>query len=311
VKLFQLSIVLTVLFVQVGYSSGIVADHAPFELPSGVVDVSFAAAADMRDFTGKKISHFRGVCQRLASGGPGDFMISPGDIDPPNMVYADIQSYIGTNYPWYPVVGNHEAETKSDMQWLRGFNPNGNTLANIVRSGPANGEETTYSFEYGDVHISVINVYYNGLRDTGTGGDVIDPLYDWLVNDLSTTSKPVKFVVGHEPAFPQPDEATGRLRHMGDSLDAHELNRDRFWQLLVEHEVTAYICGHTHNFSLYQTGGVWHIDVGHARGFADIGSPSTFVMFYVMDDQSVWCYPYRLSFLTDNYELVTPRKIRG
>jgi hypothetical protein len=30
-------------------------------------------------------------------------------------VFADNQTYIGIDYPWYPVVGNLEAETVSDM----------------------------------------------------------------------------------------------------------------------------------------------------------------------------------------------------
>jgi hypothetical protein len=61
---------------------------------------------------------------------------------------------------------------------------------------------------------------------------------------------------------------------------------------LVDRGVTAYICGHTHNFIVHLHGGVWQIDVGHARGFGDTGARSTFVMFYVMDGGSVWYYPY-------------------
>ena len=45
-------------------------------------------------------------------------MISPGDINPPQQVYADLQNYISTNYLWYPVTGNHEAETIVDMNWF-------------------------------------------------------------------------------------------------------------------------------------------------------------------------------------------------
>ena len=45
-------------------------------------------------------------------------MISPGDIDPPEDVYNDLQNYIRNNYLWYPVAGNHEAETIEDMNWF-------------------------------------------------------------------------------------------------------------------------------------------------------------------------------------------------
>jgi hypothetical protein len=265
----------------------------------------------MRDYTGDNMLYFRGACERIATGGEGDFMLSPGDIDPPELVYADIQTYIGIDYPWYPVVGNHEAETVSDMTWLRDFNLDGNSLPNIVNSGPANGVETNYSFDYGDAHFTVINEYYNGGSDTATDGDVPDALHNWLNDDLSNTLQPIKFMIGHEPAFPQADEESGRLRHGDDSLNAHEANRDRFWNTLVDRGVTAYICGHTHNFSVYFYNGVWQIDVGHARGFGDTGARSTFVMFYVMDDGSVWYYPYRLNLNSHNYELGTPEKIEG
>lgn len=77
----------------------------------------------------------------------------------------------------------------------------------------------------------------------------------------------------------------------------------------MDYAVTANICGHTHNYSVYQESGVWQIDVGHARGFGDTSARSTFVMFYVMDDGSVWFYPYRLNPESHNYELATPGKI--
>ena len=305
--------VLIFLIFLISCSPNIQYDTSPFDLPAGTVQVSFSVTADMRDYTGDNMLYFRGACERIATGGAGDFMLSPGDIDPPDLVYADIQTYIGIDYPWYPVVGNHEAETPSDMTWLRDFNLNGTALPNIVKSGPANGVETNYSFDYGDVHFTVINEYYDVAGDTATDGDVPDALHTWLDNDLTTTAQPIKFVIGHEPAFPQPDEESGRLRHQDDSLNQtnHVANRDRFWQTLASRGVVAYICGHTHNYSVYFQDGVWQIDVGHARGFGETGSRSTFVMFYVMDDGSVWYYPYRLNYRTHNYELGTPGKIRG
>jgi hypothetical protein len=204
-----------------GCTPGINYDTSPFELPVGNIQVSFSVTADMRDYAGSNMLYFRGACERIATGGAGDFMISPGDIDPPDLVYADIQKYIGIDYPWYPVVGNHEAETN-------------------------------YSFDYGDVHFTVINEYYNGTSAMATDGDVPDTLRTWLDDDLSDTPQPIIFVIGHEPAFPQPDEESGRLRHEDDSLNAHEVNRDLFWQTLVDRGVTAYMCGHTHNYSVYR-----------------------------------------------------------
>ena len=82
---------------------------------------------------------------------------------------------------------------------------------------------------------------------------------------------------------------------MSDSLNAYPAHRDRFWDLLKTYKVTAYVCGHTHNYNTYFHDGVWQVDVGHARGTGDPGAKSTFVMFYVMADTSVWMYTYRLS----------------
>jgi hypothetical protein len=249
----------------------------------------------MRHYTGEDIDYFRNACEQIAFGGAGDFMVSPGDIDPPANTYATIRKYIGHIYTWYPVVGNHETETASDMDWLRIFNRDGNTLPNIVNAGPAGCEETTYSFDYGNTHFVILNEYFDGSLDVGTDGDVVASLRAWLEDDLINYGKPVTFVFGHEPAFPQPDADNGRIRHAGDSLDKYPGNRDAFWNVLAVHNVTAYICGHTHNYSSIEQNGIWQIDVGHARGIGDRGAMSTVVMIYVMESGEVWSYTYRLN----------------
>lgn len=278
-------------------------DKTPFLVPDGNIATSFSVTADMRSYTGNNLNYFRGVCERLYYGGPGDFMISPGDLDPPDQAYETIQNYIGSGYTWYPVVGNHEAETVADMTWLRALNAGGNTLPGVVRIGPVNGIETSYSFDSGNLHIVVLNEYYDGTSDIALDGDIEDDLYNWLITDLSANTKPVTLVFGHEPAYPLPDEESGRIRHSGDSLDKYPVNRDRFWTALDTYDVTAYICGHTHNYSKSLINNVWQIDVGHARGTADSGSRSTFLMFYLMDDDSLWVYTYRLNLNTLQYEL--------
>jgi len=249
---------------------------------------TFAVTVDQRQYTGPGIydtpDYYRGACEAIAALGGGVFMVSPGDIDPPDNVKWTLEQYIGTEYLWYPVVGNHEAETLSDMDWLRTYNLNGNTLPYIVSIGPSGTEETTYSFDYGDAHFVVLNEYFNGFTDTGANGNVVNALFDWLRDDLNNTDKRYVIVMGHEPAYPQPDEDNGRARHVGDSLDQHQTNRDRFWNLLREERVVAYLCGHTHGYSAVKIDGVWQVDGGHARGAGDTGAPSTFVLVHVDGD---------------------------
>lgn len=138
---------------------------------------SFDVAADMRTYTPPQYpssEYYLGCCEAIAELGKGAFMISPGDIDPPQHVYKTNRKVLGDNYPWYPVVGNHESETKADMQWLREYLSK--PIKGLVRKGPENCTETTYSFDYENVHFAVINQYYDGKSDVGTNGDVVDEL---------------------------------------------------------------------------------------------------------------------------------------
>jgi hypothetical protein len=233
----------------------------------------------MRQFAGEgaydTVDYFRGAVEAIDQTGGGAFMLGPGDIDPPAGVRWTLDQYIDETYVWYPVVGNHEAETAEDMTWLRAYD------YGSVNPGPAGCPETTYSFDYSNAHFAVLNEYCDAAGDTITAGDVPDHLYDWLAADLTATDQELLFVVGHEPAYPQPDADNGRLRHEDDSLNQFEANRDRFWALLQREGVVAYICGHTHNSSAVEIDGVWQLDAGHARGAGDTGAPSTLVMIHV------------------------------
>ena len=262
---------------------------------------SFEVAADMRQFAGPQYQssrYFMGTCEAIRDIGKGAFMVSPGDIDSPWHVYDMVRKILGSNYTWYPVVGNHEAETPEDMEWLRWWGRKG--IPYLIRKGPENGKETTYSFDFENAHFVVINQYYDGLSDTTCkppsckdgDGDICDCLYKWLRDDLKANSKPFVFVFGHEPIIPMPDDDNGRYRHITDSLNAHPENSHRFQQLLRKHKVTAYFCGHTHNFSFTKINGLWQLDAGHCRGVGDKGARSTFLKIWV-DESSCRADVYR------------------
>lgn len=315
----RLSFLLAVLMVITGcspdYPPPPIGSYQPFDLPAGTISVAFAVASDAQYAGGDDPDFFRHACERIRIGGRGEFLISPGDMVPAEEIHYTIRTYISPDYRWYPVTGNHELDIwegyseAQDMIWLRHFNKNGNTLPGIVNPGPPGCQETTYSFDYGDVHFLVLNLYYDGANDTGTDGNVVDGLYDWLVDDLNQNGKPIVLVFGHEPAFPQPDEDSGRTRHDGDSLNQYPEHRDRFWNTLVTYGVKAYICGHTHNFSMVNIQGVWQIEDGHAQGLKETGSPSTFLMFYIMDEGFIWIHVYRLDLEQNRYERTAIRMI--
>jgi len=277
---------------------GLTAGAAPASAAPGGEPFSFILVGDHRQYDGPgyydQCGYFRGVVETLEMQGPGAFMILTGDVEPLEDLAWTITRTLGSDYVWYPVVGNHELpgdgheiELGETMAWLQAYakDPNGPGVPpDLVNHGPASCPETTYSFDYGSVHVAVLNLYCDATGAAATDGNVSDTLYAWLADDLAATDKPHVFVVGHEPAFPQPDAHSGRLRHRGDSLDQYPVDRDRFWSLLVEEGVTAYVCGHTHGYSATRIDGVWQLDVGHSAGMGDSGSRSTFVRVTVDGD---------------------------
>ena len=265
-------------------------------------EFSFVLLADTRDYTGDNIDYFRGACESIKETGGTPFIISPGDIDPPDSTYYTIQKYIGEDVVWYPVVGNHETETPSDMEWMRAHNKNGNSLANIVNLGPESCKETNYSFDYKNTHFVILNIYSSDTCDNCTHGEINDFLYAWLKDDLQKTKKENIIVIGHEPAYPMPDMETTRLRHAGDCLNQVPATRDRFVKLLQDNKVIAYVVGHTHNYSIVKIHDLWHIDVGHARGIEDMGARSTFIRLTV-NGSNINFDTYRLNYDTHKYEV--------
>lgn len=246
---------------------------------------AFVVTVDMRQYAGPEFEssqYFQGACEAIREVGKGAFMISPGDIDPPWNVRYTLDKVLGTDYLWYPVVGNHEAETPEDMAWLRDWGQG--TIPNLVSKGPPNSEETTYSFDYQNTHFVVLNQYYDGNSDTGTNGDITDPLYEWLKADLEANGQPLTFVFGHDPIVSIPDADNGRHRHTDDCLNAYPQNNHRFHALLLEHDVRAFFCGHTHGYSAALINGLWQIDAGHARGLGDTKARSTFLRVRVNGD---------------------------
>ena len=264
--------------------------------------LSFIFTADMRDYTGDNKDYFRGACEAIKNLENIQFIVSPGDLDPPDSTFYTMQKYIDKDIVWYPVVGNHEAETDSDMEWLRNHNKEGNSLPNVVNVGPSSCLETTYSFDYENTHFIVLNEYCNENCDNCTNGDIPDVLYNWLENDLKKNTKKHIFVLGHEPAYPLPDMETQRYRHVHDCLNQNSENRDRFINLLQDHEVLGYVVGHTHNYSIVKINELWHIDVGHGRGRGDMGARSTFIKVSINNDK-VNYQTYRLDYESSEYKI--------
>ncbi len=241
-------------------------------------DMSYTNSPDYVDYP----NFFKALLDYVAVIGPGDFMVSTGDVIRAADTRWSIDAALGKDYLWFPVIGNHDFGTE-DLHFLQNYDldPNGAAEPNLVNLGPDPCPKTTYSFDYQNAHFVVLNVYCNAESAWGIDGSISDTIYDWLAADLAATSQPLIFVFGHEPAFPQPDAQTGYQNHRYESLDQYSDARDRFWALLQDRNVVAYVNGHTHSFSAVQIGGVWQLDAGHSMGTRAGPTPGTFLIINI------------------------------
>lgn len=263
---------------------------------------SFAITCDMRGYVGPEKRgkrYFDGACKALSRVGPGAFMIVPGDCDPIPPVRATLDRYLGADYVWYPVAGNHEVETRADMAWLRNWASNG--IPHLSRPGPAGAETTMFAFDYENSHFVVLNNYFDGKTDAGKKAGLATDSLNWLANDLAANKKPLVWIIGHEPLEAQPDMDTARLRHKGGLLVNKPALASRLLEIFARYPISAYLCGHTHNTSAVRVRGIWQLDAGHARGAGDTGAPSTFMKVRVIGSRA-WVDIYRADKKGKNYQ---------
>lgn len=262
-------------------------------------EFSFTTAGDMRSYTentkadGKRF--FDGACEAMRRVGPGAFLISPGDFDPPAANREIIDRYLGKNFLWYVVVGNHEVENAAVMPWVRAWLAS--DIPHVVRRGVPGTQLSLYSFDGGPSHFVAIDTYPLAKEGKPKGDGKVDPpgekgqvdltdaTFKWLEADLAATKQKFIWVIGHQPLDSLPDMDSGRGRHGGESVSFDPARAARFAELLKKYHVRAYICGHTHNTSVEKVQGVWQADSGHARGGGDAGSPSSFLKFRIVGDQ--------------------------
>jgi hypothetical protein len=194
--------------------------------------------------------------------------------------YKTLRAEFGDDVIWYPGVGNHELKgDATDLEWLcRFYNDH---LEEKVNPGPKGCEETTYSWDYGIAHFVQLNMYYDDI-EYDKDGEFSDILYDWLVEDMDKNTKPVVFVIYHEPAFPN-----GR-----GGKDHSPPGWERFMKLLNERKVVAGLCAHTHTYTRYQVEGdwdtfTWEVDAGNAGRMSHGDKHQTFVDITVFEDGRV------------------------
>jgi hypothetical protein len=222
---------------------------------------------------------------KAKDGGQFAFHITAGDYfeDDRSTLAADfyrtLKVEFGNDVIWYPGVGNHELKGgAADLAWLRQFYYD--HLAGKVDPGPKGGEETTYSWDYENAHFVQLSMYWDGEKHDKDLG-FTDVILEWLEDDLDKNTKPVVFVIYHEPA--RPDGRGGK---------ESPANWQRFMKLLNDRKVVAGLCAHTHTYARYQVEGdwatyTWEVDAGNAGRMSHGDKHQTFVDITVYDDGRV------------------------
>jgi 3',5'-cyclic AMP phosphodiesterase CpdA len=168
----------------------------------------------------------------------GDFYV--GDPDASEsvrqaQVFLDMMGDL--TVPWYPIMGNHEAQGNG---W------------GVARDMIFQGGSTYYSFDHNESHFVVLDAFMPSAWFT-----LSEEQMDWLSEDLGQTAKPHVFVFVHAPLYPLGP-------HIGESLDSDIHLRDSLAELFVEHEVDVVFCGHEHFYASFGYRGLMQVTSGGA-----------------------------------------------
>lgn len=201
------------------------------------------------------------------------FLIHAGDLENVARTEQIVITYF--DKPFFPSMGNHDKDP-GRQYFYESFYLN-KKLPYLVDSTfikEEGAEALCYSFVYENAYFIVLDQYYRvPYRNYG---NVIGKQLQWLEHQLVNNNYPYVFVIGHEPAYPR-----GWQRNYGDCLDRYPEDRDRFWALLSQYQVTAYLTGHTHSYLVQYLQDVWHIDMGKCL---ETDYHNKFIHFVVTDD---------------------------
>ncbi|MEK3714594.1 purple acid phosphatase family protein [Paenibacillus sp. FSL R7-0333] len=112
----------------------------------------------------------------------GDLTEEPTDSGAWNSFFGYVQNRVAS-VPLMPVTGNHEEINGDAELFTSHFNLPDNGAKGSI-------EGTSYSFDYGPVHVTVLNTESNLKKQA-----------DWLKQDLAGTDKPWTIIAMHRPAY--------------------------------------------------------------------------------------------------------------
>jgi len=167
-----------------------------------------------------------------------DFVLLTGDVAYNDGTRAQIEYNVFAVYremmslvPFFPAIGNHDYHTDEAGPFREAFA--------LFENGGAQGLERWYSFDWGPVHVTVL--------DTEKVGDTQK---SWLEADLAASDAPFTVVVLHRPPF------------SSGSHGSSDGVRDAFVPLFAN-RVDLVLAGHDHDYErTHEIDGVTYIVTG-------------------------------------------------
>jgi len=148
--------------------------------------------------------------------------------------------------PTFFVIGNHEYNSRSSSYPVIQAKKGTKYQLNYF---PGDTSKNTYSFTMGNIHVAILNIYYNNST-----GKVSQAMFDWLAADMAGFNG-YKVVITHDPMYPL-------KKHVGNSLDADIGMRNKLQAMFIANKVNAFFGGHTHYSSVQNIGGIYHVITG-------------------------------------------------
>jgi len=169
-----------------------------------------------------------------------DFVIHTGDLVTDGYdaaqwpVFFDIERNLLKKVAFYPVLGNHERNSRQFYDFFNVTTP-------------------YYSFDWGSAHFALLNSDIGNVAISTAAKDAFwNEQLRWLDEDLAKAQKAeFRFVVMHHPPMTAVKRRQGEDKAVAQTMPIFE-----------KHKVQAVFCGHDHNYQRHIKNGVTYIITG-------------------------------------------------
>jgi hypothetical protein len=168
------------------------------------------------------------------------FMLTLGDLIYAGRDYGEWNTWFGAcqnviaRIPNMPAIGDHEHRGMNGSELYR--RPEYVTsLFRVPRNGPEGFKGEAYSFDYGPVHIAVVNSSFAyQFQDPAAQRAMMEAEAAWLDSDLAATNQPWKIVAYHDATYNLSADRSGTL------------TKTTFGPIIDKHHVDVVLNGHDH-----------------------------------------------------------------